>query len=137
MASFGPPYHWQANRPGTASAQLTLSASATGERERGGRASASLSLSSTAQGNVKFGGNATANLTLSASVLSAVMNLPFPHTTFSVPSETRIYVLPTDPDNRLFAIPFEDSESRIYPVGFESRTRTIESETREQPTEVY
>ena len=120
---------------GTATAQLTLGASATGVRKQGGTASASLSLSSVAQGNVKFGGVATGNLTLSASVLSAVMQLPFPHTTFSVPSETRIYVLPTDPDNRIFAI--EDGETRVYPVGYESRTRTIESETRKQPTEVY
>jgi len=123
--------------PGQASASLTMTASSTGKLIHGGSASADITSSAVAQGNVIFGGIASANLTMTASILAGVIHPPYPHTTFSVLSETRIYVLPEDPDNRLFAIPFEDSESRIYPVGYESRTRTIESETRIQPTEVY
>ena len=122
-------------RPGVASAALALSASATGERERGGRANPQLTLSASCTSGVKFGGKALPNLTLSANVLAAVMQLPFPHTTFVVDSETRAYTLPFEPDFRFFAI--ENGETRVYPVIHETRTRVIESETREQPTEVY
>lgn len=121
--------------PGTASAALVLSASATGERERGGRATPSLTLGASSTAGVKFGGKALPSLTLSADVLAAVMQLPFPHTTFVVDSETRAYPVPFEPDFRTHAI--ENGETRVYPVIHETRTRVIESETREQPTEVY
>ena len=96
---------------------------------------APLTLSASTTAGVKFGGKATPSLTLSANVLSAVMQLPFPHTTFVVDSETRAYTLPFEPDFRFFAI--ENGETRVYPVIHETRTTVIESETREQPTEVY
>ena len=121
--------------PGNATAQITFGGSAEGERQLGGRATGTAAFSAVFQGNVKLGGEATGSMAFSASVLTAVIHPPFAHTTFSVPSETRAYLLPLDPDNRVFAI--VDSETREYPVGFESRTRTIESETRNRPVEVY
>ena len=121
--------------PGVATVQLTFSASATGKLIHGGVATPSMTFSAGVDATYRGGGVATPSLTFSMDLLTAVVHPPFPHTTFSVGSETRVYLLPLDPDNRIFAI--VDGETREYPVGFESRTRTIESETRNRPVEVY
>ena len=125
----------KAKSSGPVTSALVLSASTTGTKKLGGIANPALTIGASSTAGVKFGGTATPSLTLSANVLSAVMQLPFPHTTFVVESETRAYPVPFEPDFRTHAI--ENGETRVYPVIHETRTRVIESETREQPTEVY
>ena len=55
-------------------------------------------------------------------------------TTYYVDSETRTYTLGLD-SKTTFTIP--NGETRVYNVLFDTRTVTVPSETRAQPTEVY
>ena len=123
-------------RPGgTATAQLTLTTVAAGVIRVVGTASADLVLTASAEGTMVFQGNATAPLVLTTTLTGGLVQKPSqPATTYAVPSETRIYTLGLD-SARTFTI--ANGETRVYKVLHDTRTATVPSETRIQPTEVY
>ena len=152
---------------GVASGNLTITVSAAGERQPGGTATADLSITSTATGvvvisaeatadlqftatgtgNLTFLGNATANISLTTTLAGGLVQKPSnPNTVYVVDSETRVYVTEVDAVNdsaglhlghNYYKIPITGGETRVYRVLFDTRTHTIKSETRTQPTEVY
>jgi hypothetical protein len=135
-------------RPGgTATAQLTFTTDATGVVRVVGTASADLVLTTDATGTMIFLGNATANLVLTTTLTGGLVQKPSnPNTTYSVPSETRIYVTEHDAINdtaglhlghNYYKLPINVGETRVYKVLTDTRTATVPSETRIQPTEVF
>jgi len=152
---------------GVASGDLTITVSAVGERKPGGTASANINLTSTTAGVVVRDGSATADLQITASGTGSLTFLgtaiaPISLTTtlvgglvqkpgetntvYTVESETRVYPVLLDQVNdtagqhlghSYYKLPIECCGNRIYKVLFDTRTATVPSETRVQPTEVY
>ena len=132
---------------GTAIAPLTMTTSATGVVTISGTATPSLTFTATGTGNLTFFGAATAPIVLNMDIAGGlVVPPPNPATTYVVDSETMEYVLPHDQVNDVqgthlghdyYKIPVKDGETRVFKVLFDTRTTEIQSETREQPTEVF
>lgn len=120
--------------------QLSITASSDADIVKSGVADAVINLTASALAHVKFFGTASANLNLTLGLTGGLVLGPAnPNTTFAVESETRVYPVLSDAGHanlqRIFEI--EYGESRIYPVTYEDRTTTIESETRKELTEIY
>jgi hypothetical protein len=135
-------------RPGgTATADFVLSTVAAGVVRVVGTASADVDLTADALGNLIFLGNATAPLELTVTLAGGlVQQPPNPNTTYSVPSETRVYVTEHDAINdsaglhlghNYYKLPINVGETRVFKVLTDTRTATVPSETRTQPTEVF
>lgn len=135
-------------RPGgTATAQFTLTTVAAGVVRVVGTAEADITTTTDATGNLIFLGNATAPMVLSVTLAGGlVQKTGTANTTYSVPSETRIYVTEHDAINdssglhlghNYYKLPINVGETRVYKVLTDTRVATVPSETRIQPTEVY
>ena len=134
-------------RGSPAVANLVLTTDATGVVRLTGTAVADLILTADATGQLRLFGQATANLVLTTTLTGGLVQKPSnPNTTYSVPSETRIYVTEHDAINdsaglhlghNYYKLPINVGETRVYKVLTDTRTATVPSETRIQPTEVF